>query len=116
MFTDFGKLLVAVAFGAVLVAPATAGRCTGVVVGVGPFDRYDHETGVGFLAVRTGPGADNRQTGELYPGDLVTVRGRSGKWYEVGCMSGRCVEPVWGQSLPHGWSAGRYLQLHGDCP
>lgn len=96
--------------------PAAAGSCTGVVVGVGPFDRYSHETGVGYLAVRTGPGVENRQVGDLYPGDLVTVRGRSGMWFDVGCMSGRCVEPLWGESLPSGWASGHYLKLLGDCP
>jgi hypothetical protein len=117
MISGFRSLcFVAALCSANVAAPAMAGSCTGIVVGVGPFDRYSHETGVGFLAVRTGPGVDHTQVGELYPGDLVTVSARAGKWYEVGCMSGRCVEPVWGKTLPFGWASGYYLKLVGDCP
>lgn len=101
-----------------LAAPltATAGDCTGYVVDVRPISQYNHAQGTGYLAVRSGPGSDYRQIGELYLGDEIAVWDRSGNWYEVQCMSGRCLDPLWGPANPHGWVYGRYLRVGGVCP
>ena len=99
-----------------LTAPVQAGDCTGQVVGVRSLKHYNHARGNGFLAVRTGPGSGYRQIGELYLGDEVAVWDRSGNWYEVQCMSGTCMNPLWGQPNPHGWVSGRYLAVGGLCP
>ena len=89
---------------AVLQAPADAGDCTGLVVGVQPRSQYNRELGNGFLAVRSGPGSNYRQIGELYAGD------------EVACMSGRCTDPLWGEPNPRGWVAARHIDAGGVCP
>lgn len=99
-----------------LAAPASAGDCTGNVVGVRPVSQYNHATGRGFLAVRSGPGSANQQIGELYLGDEISVWQRSGRWYYVSCMSGRCTTPLWGQAGPRGWVYGNYLSIGGVCP
>lgn len=96
--------------------PASAGDCTGYVVGVRPLTQYDHAAGTGFLAVRAGPGAQYPQLGELYLGDEVSVWDRAGKWLYVACMSGRCETPLWGNPAPQGWAYGRYLDVAGVCP
>ncbi|MBY6202814.1 SH3 domain-containing protein [Maritalea mobilis] len=93
-----------------------AGDCTGYVTGIRPISSYNHAAGNGFLAVRTGPGTGNAQIGELYLGDEVSVWARSGSWYRVQCMSGRCLNPLWGQANPNGWVHGRYLSIGGVCP
>ena len=95
---------------------ALAGDCTGHVVGVQPVSSYNHAAGNGFLAVRTGPGATYQHLGELYLGDEIAVWARSGSWYRVQCMSGRCTQPFWGQANPNGWVYGRYLSIGGVCP
>lgn len=96
--------------------PALAGGCTGHVTDVRPITQYDHARGEGFLAVRSGPGAAFEQTGELYRGDEVSVFDRAGNWFAVTCMSGQCMEPLWGPPLPSGWVYGRYLRIGGVCP
>ncbi|SMX38109.1 SH3 domain-containing protein [Maliponia aquimaris] len=101
------------AFGAV---PAQAGDCTGWVVGVRPTSQYNHAKGSGFLAVRTGPGSGYAQIGEVYLGDEIAVWNRSGSWYQVQCMSGRCLNPLWGTPNPNGWVYGKYLNIGGVCP
>lgn len=95
---------------------AAAGDCTGYVVDVRPISQYDHARGNGYLAVRNGPGSSYQQIGELYLGDEIAVWDRRGNWYEVQCMSGRCLDPLWGQPNPHGWVYGRYLRIGGVCP
>ena len=95
---------------------ALAGDCTGYVVGVKPVSQYNHNAGNGFLAVRTGPGSGYSQLGELYRGDEIAVWDRDGSWYRVQCMSGRCLNPYWGQPDPNGWVYGRYLDIGGVCP
>ena len=95
---------------------ALAGDCEGRVVGVKPVSQYNHAAGSGFLAVRSGPGSKFRQKGELYAGDIVSVYGRSGGWYEVTCMEGRCADPLWGPAYPSGWASSRYIRASGVCP
>lgn len=97
-------------------APVQAGDCTGFVVGVRPMSQYNPATGAGFLAVRTGPGTQFRQIGELYRGDEIAVWERQGNWYMVRCMSGRCLRPMRGDPRPTGWVFGRYLDIGGLCP
>lgn len=110
-------LAVAVAFAvAVPVGTAVAGDCTGYVVGVRPMSQYNHARGTGFLAVRSGPGSRYQQIGELYANDEISVWGRRGNWYEVQCMQGSCVNPVWGDPSPHGWVSGNYIDIGGVCP
>lgn len=96
--------------------PALAGDCRGYVVGVKPLSQYNHASGNGFLAVRTGPGSGYQQTGELYRGDEVLVYDRRGKWYGVMCISGQCMNPLWGQAEPSGWAYGKYIDARGACP
>lgn len=109
-------LAAAAALAAPLAPPAVAGDCTGRVVGVRPLNQYDHAAGHGFLAVRTGPGTQHPQIGELYLGDEISVWDRSGRWYYVKCMSGQCQSPLWGQPAAQGWVYGRYLSIGGICP
>lgn len=97
-------------------SPAAAADCTGFVVGVRPISQYNHAAGNGFLAVRAGPGTNYRQIGELYLGDQIAVWSRSGNWYRVQCMAGRCLNPLWGVPNPNGWVYGRYLNIGGVCP
>lgn len=114
------QALVAIAvLAASTLAPAPAAQaadCTGFVVGVRPISQYNPSTGAGFLAVRTGPGTQFRQIGELYAGDDVAVWNRSGNWYMVRCMAGRCMNPYRGEPMPTGWAFGRYLDIGGVCP
>ena len=98
------------------VPAAQAADCTGFVVGVRPITQYNPSTGSGFLAVRTGPGTQFQQIGELYAGDEVAVWDRRGNWYLVRCMAGRCMNPMRGEPMPTGWSFGRYLSVGGVCP
>ncbi|KPQ08553.1 MAG: Bacterial SH3 domain [Rhodobacteraceae bacterium HLUCCA12] len=95
---------------------ALAGDCTGHVVDVRPISAYDPATGRGYLAVRSGPGTEFRQIGELYLGDEVAVWERSGNWLMVRCMAGRCLAPMRGDPVPTGWAFGRYLRIGGVCP
>jgi uncharacterized protein YraI len=95
---------------------AIAGDCTGRVVNVKPISQYNHAAGTGFLAVRIGPGSNYQQVGELYAGDEVSVYGRSGNWYAVTCMSGRCTRPLWGNPTPSGWAHRNYISAAGVCP
>lgn len=113
-----GFVFAAAVAAAVLAIPggANAGDCTGRVVGVKPISQYNHSTGSGFLAVRTGPGSSYRQIGELYAGDQVSVYDRKGNWYAVTCMSGRCTRPLWGQPTPSGWAHRSYIRAAGVCP
>lgn len=101
---------------AILTQGAQAGDCTGRVVGVKPIREYNHASGTGFLAVRTGPGGSYRQIGEVYAGDEVSVYDRSGNWLAVTCMSGRCTRPLWGQPSPSGWVHRSYIRARGVCP
>lgn len=110
------KVLPALLAGAMLAGVAEAGDCTGNVVGVRPLSAYDHAAGSGFLAVRTGPGTGFAQIGELYLGDEVSVWDRQGNWMYVYCMSGRCLNPLWGNPTPQGWAYARYLSVGGVCP
>ncbi|MBV7395999.1 SH3 domain-containing protein [Mameliella sediminis] len=111
------QTLAAAALLAVASAPQVqAGDCTGWVVGVRPISQYNHAGGNGFLAVRTGPGSGYQQIGELYLGDEISVWNRSGSWYQVQCMSGRCTNPLWGAANPNGWVYGGYLNIGGVCP
>ena len=96
--------------------PATAGDCTGYVVGVKPISQYNHARGNGFLEVRTGPGSSYQQVGEVYRGDEVSVYDRRGNWYAITCMSGRCTRPLWGQPMPSGWVSRKYVDARGVCP
>lgn len=96
--------------------PAAAGDCTGYVVGLRSISQYNHSAGHGFLAVRTGPGSRYAQIGELYLGDEISVWDRAGSWYRVQCMSGRCLNPLWGNANPNGWVYGKYLSIGGVCP
>ena len=114
---SFLVLALAVTAAALAPAPAVqAGDCTGFVVGVRPITQYNPSTGAGFLAVRTGPGTQFMQIGELYAGDEVAVWDRSGNWYMVRCMAGRCMRPYRGDPMPTGWVFGRYLDIGGVCP
>ncbi|MCB1337699.1 MAG: SH3 domain-containing protein [Maritimibacter sp.] len=99
-----------------LAAPAIGGDCTGNVVGLRPVAQYDHGTGAGFLAVRSGPGTGYGQIGELYLGDEIAVWERRGDWLYVACMAGRCLTPLWGNPAPQGWAYGGYLEIGGVCP
>jgi len=111
------KSIVAVGLVALLAAPvAQAGDCTGIVVGVRAISQYNHANGNGFLAVRSGPGSRYTQIGELYAGDEYWVAERRGNWVYVGCMSGRCENPLWGPPYPEGWSYAKYLSYGGVCP
>ncbi len=93
-------------------------RCLlGRVVGVRPISQYNRARGNGFLSVLTRPRSGQR-LGELYRDDRVEVfRSRSG-WYEVACLSGRCLRPIWGRPRPSGWVYGRYLRTFEstNCP
>jgi uncharacterized protein YraI len=109
------SLVAALALG-LAALPAVAGDCTGHVTGVRPISAYNPSSGAGFLAVRTGPGTNYRQIGELYAGDEVAVWARRGNWYQVRCMSGRCMSPFRGPAMPTGWVFGRYLRVGGVCP
>ncbi len=108
--------LAAAVLSAVLAVPAMAGDCEGRVVGVRPISQYNHANGNGFLAVRSGPGGGYNQVGEVYRGDVLSVYGRVGKWYEVTCMAGRCTNPLWGPAYPQGWVHRNYVQVSGVCP
>ena len=101
---------------AVLGPAAEAGDCTGFVIGVRPLNQYNHANGNGFLAVRSGPNSGYQQIGELYLGDEFWVSERSGKWAYVGCMSGRCANPLWGPAFPEGWAYTGYMSYGGVCP
>lgn len=103
-------------FAAFASAPASAGDCTGYVVGVKPISQYNHARGTGFLAVRTGPGTSYQQIGEVYRGDEVSVYDRRGNWYAITCMSGQCMRPLWGQPMPSGWVSRKYVDARGVCP
>lgn len=110
--------IAALSIALVALAPETswAGDCEGRVVGVRPLSQYNHTAGRGFLAVRSGPGSSSRQIGEVYAGDLVSVYGRVGRWYEVTCMEGRCTRPLWGPAYPSGWVHRDYVRARGVCP
>lgn len=111
------KSIIVAGLVALLAAPAVqAGDCTGVVVGIRPLSQYNHAKGYGFLAVRSGPGTRYQQTGELYAGDEFWVADRRGNWVYVGCMSGRCENPLWGQYFAEGWAYAKYLSYGGVCP
>ncbi|TCP22718.1 SH3 domain-containing protein [Rhodovulum adriaticum] len=108
--------LAAAALVALAGLPAIAADCTGHVVGVKPITHYNHAAGNGFLAVRTGPGTNFPQLGELYLGDEFWVVDRQGKWFLVDCMTGRCRDPLWGAANPMGWVYGSYISIGGVCP
>ncbi len=97
-------------------AVARAGDCTGYVVGVRPISQYDHDRGNGFLALRSGPGSDFNQVGEVYLGDEYWVSERRGDWAYVGCTNGGCTTPLWGPPYPEGWAYAKYLDYDGICP
>lgn len=99
-----------------MAASGWAGDCTGYVVGVRPVSQYNHAAGNGFLAVRSGPGTNYSQHGEVYLGDEISVWERRGKWYYIACMAGRCENPLWGVANPQGWVYGGYLSIGGVCP
>lgn len=108
--------LAALAIIALAASPTHAGDCEGRVVAVKPISQYNHATGSGFLAVRSGPGGNFQQIGELYLGDRVSVWDKKGNWLAVTCMSGRCTSPYWGQPTPQGWAHKNYLRIAGVCP
>lgn len=108
--------LAAIVAGGLLSGPALAGDCTGYVVGVRPLTQYNHDAGHGFLAVRSGPGTGFNQIGELYLGDEISVWERQGNWLHVYCMSGQCLDPLWGPPTPQGWAYAKYLSIGGVCP
>ncbi|MCP3969199.1 MAG: SH3 domain-containing protein [Rhodobacteraceae bacterium] len=109
--------LIGAALLALAIAPgAMAGDCTGFVIKVRPLNQYNHAAGNGFLAVRSGPGTGYNQVGELYLGDEFWVAERRGNWVYVGCMSGRCENPLWGPAYAEGWSYAKYLSYGGVCP
>ncbi|MBX3531943.1 MAG: SH3 domain-containing protein [Rhizobiaceae bacterium] len=110
------RILIALAALTTIAAPSMAGDCDGKVVKVKPISQYNHATGTGFLAVRSGPGSNFQQIGELYLGDRASVWDKSGNWLAVTCVSGRCRNPLWGQPSPQGWAHKSYLQLSGVCP
>ena len=110
------KILATTVALALFAAPAIAGDCTGHVTGVRPLSQYNHAAGNGFLAVRTGPGSQNAQIGELYLGDEISVWERQGNWLHVYCMSGQCLTPLWGSPTPQGWAYAKYLSIGGVCP
>jgi uncharacterized protein YraI len=112
----FAPIVFAAGMAAALTGSARAGDCTGFVVGVKPISQYNHAAGNGFLAVRTGPGTKYRQVGEVYRGDEVSVYDRRGNWYAVTCMSGRCMNPLWGAPMPSGWVYKKYVNAGGVCP
>lgn len=109
-------MTMALVAGSFLAQAAEAGDCTGRVVGVAPLSQYNHATGSGYLAVRTGPGSNFQQIGELYAGDEVSVYDRSGNWLAVTCTRGRCTRPLWGQPRPSGWAHRNYIRARGVCP
>ena len=115
MFRALALTLSAAAL-AVTAQVSHAGDCTGYVVNVRPLSQYNHAKGHGFLAVRTGPGSKFQQLSELYLGDEIAVWERSGNWYHVQCMTGRCRAPLWGQADANGWVYGKYLDIGGVCP
>ena len=92
-----------------------AGTCEAQVVGVKSLTQYNHAAGSGFLAVRSGPGSDFSQIGEVYLGDWSIVFGKRGNWYRIGCYEGRCTNPLWGEPSPEGWAYGKYLSVGGVC-
>lgn len=93
----------------------TAGTCEAKVVGVSGISNYNRATGSGFLAVRSGPGSDYTQIGEVYLGDWNLVFEKHGNWYRIGCYEGRCSDPFWGPAKIEGWAYGRYLSVGGLC-
>ncbi|MEM7428704.1 MAG: caspase family protein [Pseudomonadota bacterium] len=99
-------------------APAARECVLGKLVGVRGIRSYNRRRGSGFLSVRNGPSGGHRKIGELYAGDRVEVLGRSGRWYRVACLSGRCRNPLWGQRNPVGWSSGKYIRAYRStrCP
>lgn len=97
------------------VSAGTAGTCEAQVVGVKSLTQYNHATGSGFLAVRSGPGGDYAQIGEVYLGDWSIVFEKRGNWYRIGCYEGRCTNPLWGVPSPEGWAYGKYLSVGGVC-
>ena len=95
--------------------PASDGRAAncgvGTVMGL-------KKGGDGFLAVRTGPGANYRKIGELHNGDQVSIIEERGGWYSVIVPGGsvdqadacRRVGPkrkLSGSGL--GWVSGRWI-------
>ena len=110
------RFLIALGIAAVAAHPSFAGDCTGTVVNVKPISQYNHAKGNGFLAVRTGPGSKYQQVGEVYRGDEVSVWEKSGNWYMVACMSGKCTNPLWGTPSPQGWVSAKYVRAQGVCP
>lgn len=106
---------VAGAVGIAGVSSGVAGTCEAQVVGVKPLAHYNHATGSGFLAVRSGPGSDYAQVGEVYLGDWSIVFEKRGNWYHIGCYDGRCTNPLWGPAGPQGWANGKYLSVGGVC-
>ncbi len=91
----------------------TKRRCTIARVNsnIASISNYNHSSGRGFLAVRTGCTTRASQIGELYRGDLVEITGKEGSWYRVACIDGRCLTPKWGRPDPEGCSYGKYLTI-----
>lgn len=91
----------------------TKRRCTIARVNnnIASISKYNHSSGRGFLAVRTGCTTRASQVGELYRGDLVEITGKEGSWYRVACIDGRCLTPKWGRPDPEGCSYGKYLTI-----
>lgn len=94
---------------------ADAVSCTARVVGVRPASQYNHASGRGYLAVRSGAGGKYRQLGELYAGDEVVVYAKRGNWFDIACTAGLCTNPLWGPAYPTGWAHGKYLRLSNAC-
>ncbi len=98
----------------------TKRRCTLARVNnnIASISSYNHASGRGFLAVRSGCSTSNSQLGELYRGDLVEITGKQGSWYGVSCIEGRCQSPLWGRANPAGCAYGKYLTIidtNGRC-
>ncbi len=91
----------------------TSRRCTIARVNnnIASISQYNHSSGRGFLAVRTGCTTRAGQVGELYRGDVVEITGKEGSWYRVACIKGRCLTPKWGRPDPEGCSYGKYLTI-----
>lgn len=74
--------------------PDAEAACFGMgeVMGLNP-------AGDGFLAVRTGPGANHRKIGEVHNGDRVGIYARRGDWFAIS----------FGPDQRLGWAHGNWL-------
>lgn len=75
----FGLLQVVVTLTPNLATAQTS--CLGAVSGLS--SQYNPATGSGFLALRAGPSSSALQLGQLFNGNIVTLVGKSGDWFQV---------------------------------